>query len=374
MGVRGGGEVRRPSGVRVVAVLALLALVLPGTLAQQRSDLEEDVEVGRVIVDVRVLTLEGDPVQDLGPEDFVVKIKGEEMPVEAAEWVDGSAISLEGLTDEQIEALGAAPGHHGGRLIVMFFQRDLFPTRIVGLMRMLDETREFVQTLQPDDMIAIVVYDSHLVLYQDFTTDHDLIHEILLDRIVPYVKPDRPEPGPFPSLAAHFDHDEAKDAATPEEALLVTAAALEPIPGSKEMLFIGWGMGVMGGGTVQIRPEYGPARRALLDARVTVFSMDFTRADYHSLQGPLIKLARDTGGFYIKTFINANVAMDAVARAIRGHYVLTFVKPDLRPGRHVLKVKLRDKKGVVYYQEYYDSRDDRDDRDYRQVETLDAEL
>jgi VWFA-related protein len=368
MRLRVADEVRRPLLVRVVAVLGVLAVVLPFSLAQQRSDLEEELEVGRVIVDVRVLTLEGDPVQDLGPEDFVVKVEGKEMPVEAAEWVDGSALSLEGLSDEQVEALGAAPGHDRGRLIVLFFQRDLYPTRIVGLMRMLDETREFVRTLQPEDMIAIVVYDSHLVLYQDFTTDHDRILEILLDRIVPYVKPERPEPGPFPSLAAHFDHDEAKDAATPEEALLVTAEALEPIPGSKEMLFIGWGMGVMGGGVVQIRPEYGPARRALLDARVTVFSMDVTRADYHSLAGPLIKLARDTGGLYVTTFVNANVAMDTVARAIRGHYVLTFEKPDISPGRHVLKVKLRNKEGVVYYQEYYDSGDD------RRGETLGSEL
>ncbi len=342
------------------AVVVLGVVVAVATPAQQRSDLQEEVEVNRVIVDIRVLTYGGDPIHGLGPEDFIVKVKGQEARVEAVEWVDGSASTLENLSDEQIAALGEGPAHSAGRLIVLFFQRHTHPSRIVGLMRMLDETREFVATLDPADMVAIVVFQSHLELYQDFTTDHDKILGILHKQIVPYVKPARAEPGDFPSLAKHFDHAEAKAAATPEEGLLVTANALAELPGSKDMLFVGWGMGFMAGGAVNLRPEYGPARRALLDARVSVFSLDVTRADYHSLEGPLIKLARDTGGFYVKTHINANVAMDAVARAIRGHYILTFEKPELPPGQHVLKIKLRNRTGVVYYQDFLDNNVDPD--------------
>ena len=352
---------------RVLAVVVLASVTVAITPAQERSGLEEEVEVNRVIVDIRVLTREGDPIRGLGPEDFVVKVKGKEARVEAVEWVEGSASMLEGLSAKQIAALGDAPAYSAGRLIVLFFQRHTHPSRIVGLMRMLQEAREFIATLEPEDMVAIVVFQSHLDLYQDFTNDHEKILGILTDHIVPYVKPELPEPGRFPSLAEHFDHTGAIDAATPEEALLVTANALAELPGSKDLLFIGWGMGFMVGGAVNLRPEYGPARRALLDARVSVFSLDVTRADYHSLEGPLIKLARDTGGFYMKTHINANVAMDAVARAIRGHYVLTFERPDLPPGEHVLKIKLRGREGVVYYQDFLDNQVD---RDRKRVETI----
>jgi VWFA-related protein len=238
-------------------------------------------------------------------------------------------------------------------LIVLFFQRHTLGSRIVGTMRMLLETREFVSALPEEDHVAVVFFQSHLELVQDFTRDRKLLLGILEDRIVPYVPPVRQTPGPYPSMASYFDVQAGRNAATPEHGLRVTAEALQNLPGSKSMLFLGWGIGIMSGGAVRMRPEYESARRALADAQVTVFSLDVTQANYHSLEGPLIRMANDTGGMYRSTYINTNVAMDAVVKALEGHYLLTFSRPDLPSGRHRMKIRLNDQPGFTYHRVYY---------------------
>lgn len=338
---------------RMLVVIVLLLAPDYGA-AQEDLALVDDVQVGRVVVDVRAVDSRGMPIQGLTPDDFLVRVEGDPVPVSSLDWVSGS---LARMSPEQLAELPVdhpvRSGAGVGRLIVLYFQRSLVPTRIAGTMRMLQETREFVSRLGENDYVAMVFFQSHLELVQDFTNDKDKILAILNDQIVPYVTQPAPEPGPYPSLAAHFDVEAGLDAPTPEHGLRVTAEALQPIPGSKSMLFVGWGVGVMVGGEVRMRPEYEQARRALADARVSVFSLDVTRADYHSLEGPLIRMALDTGGFYVRTYGNANIAMGAVEKAIAGHYVLAFDKPDLKEGRHRMRIRLKDHEGVVYHREYF---------------------
>jgi hypothetical protein len=119
------------------------------------------------------------------------------------------------------------------------------------------------------------------------------------------------------------------------------------------MLFFSWGLGRMYGGAVHLGRDYGRALRSLLDARVSVFSLDFTQVDYHSLEGPLERVAEDTGGFYRKTFYSTIFAVDSVSRAIEGHYELTFRNPEGRRGRHNLRVRLAGVKGTVYHRPFY---------------------
>lgn len=339
--------------IRTLLITALLLVPVHGA-AQEDLSLAEDVEVGRVVVDVRAVGPTGMPIADLTPDDFVVRVEGEQVPVSSLDWVSGS---LARLSPEEIAALPEdhplRSGSAASRLIVIFFQRSLVPTRIAGTMRMLQETREFVERLSDNDYVAIVDFQFHLELVQDFTSDKDKILAILDDQIVPYITQPVPEPGRYPSLAAYYDVQAGLDAATPEHGLRVTAEALEEIPGSKSMLFVGWGVGIMTGGEVKMRPEYEQTRQALADARVSVFSLDVTRADYHSLEGPLIRMALDTGGFYVRTYDNANIAMGMVEKAIAGHYVLVFEKPDLKEGRHRMRIRLKNHKGVVYHREYY---------------------
>jgi hypothetical protein len=134
----------------------------------------------------------------------------------------------------------------------------------------------------------------------------------------------------------------------------VLGNALRELPGAKSLVLFGWGLGRMQGRSgVQAEPEYGPAVEALYAARTTVFALDVTEADYHSLEVGLERVAEDTGGFYAKTHDFPAQAMNRLTGALSGHYVVAFERPDVRPGWHSLRVRLVGHKGEVLTRSTY---------------------
>src|SRR5205085_748384 len=100
------------------------------------------------------------------------------------------------------------------------------------------------------------------------------------------------------------------------------------------------------GGRVWMPAVYGAARQALESARVSVFSLDFTQADYHSLEVGLGKVSADTGGFYAKTFHFPDIAIERLTKTLAGHYELEVRKPDTRArGLHTIEVQV-DRRGA----------------------------
>jgi VWFA-related protein len=308
-------------------------------------------------VDAYVTDQYGDPIPGLGPADFRVRVDGKPVELESADWIPADLPEL-----PVGEALSAAPEGRPislpapGRLIVFFFQTDFETSRLLGLVRMGLQARQFLEGLLPTDRVAVVSYDSHLKLRQDFTSDHRKIRDALFHAIrtgepAPIETPDSP------SIAEHFDFTAAREAATPERGLFVLARALAPIPGGKTMLFFGWGLvtvGGLGGPNLAESRDFGNALRALAAARTNIFTLDVTDADYHSLEGYLQNLSDLTGGTYQKTHIFPNLAMDRVRRAISGRYVLVFKKPEGPRGLHTIEVKLDALKGEVNARQYYE--------------------
>ena len=94
-------------------------------------------------------------------------------------------------------------------------------------------------------------------------------------------------------------------------------------------------------------PAYAPAVKALRDARTSVFVLDVTSADYHSLQIGLEQVAADTGGMYLSTFRLPNLARDILAQAISGYYLLTLDRGQMPEGEEKVRVELRKKIGTV---------------------------
>ena len=99
--------------------------------------------------------------------------------------------------------------------------------------------------------------------------------------------------------------------------------------------------------------DYGEAREALQRARVSVFSLDVTDADSHSLDAGLQMVAEDTGGFFERTHIFGRAALDRLSAALAGHYVLIVEKPDAKRGAHRIEVKLKDREGSVLARNAY---------------------
>lgn len=333
----------------------------------------DDVRVGLRALRLRVLDSHGRVVPDLGPEDFVVRFEGREVPVEAVEWyewgvpageaeredggelVGGPAagadreLSVEGVgrraaaeTEEEVPGEGEASRGGGvaegetevgwdplepptpapsARLFVLFVQADLHPLRSKGHLRALSLLDDLLATLPPRDRVAVVSFDSHLELWRDFERGVEGVREAYYDAMR-YGDPPRVAPGPAPSLAAHLDARAARLAATTEEGLELLAEALAEIPGTKTLLFFGWGLGE------RHAPDNLAVRRvarALQAAETEMVVVDVIRAASHELAAGLRLMATWTGGTYEALYgggLRALTAMRRIGRFLRGYYVV----------------------------------------------------
>lgn len=296
---------------------------------------------------IRVVDTWGKPILGLQPEDLRVRVGKREVPVTALDWVSADEPQIVApRMDVSPGELLVQPLPLPGRLVVIFVQADLNPTRISGQLRLRRYTRELLGTLHADDRVAVVSFDSHLKLWQDFARDREATHEAI-DQAMLYSPAPEISPREGVSLARHFDFAAARQAASPERALELMALALEPLPGEKTIIFLGWGLGRFGSTGVRMTPDYRPAVKALGAAHAAVFVLDVTSADYHSLEVGLEGVAEATGGLYFKTFRLPELATDTLARAISGYYVLTLDRGTLEEEEGRIRVELRDRNGTV---------------------------
>ncbi len=372
----------------LVAVALLVASQIPGAAEsppEPTPRFGDEIAVRLVTVVLRVVDGAGNPLQGLTPKDFRVRVGRREVPVAAVDWVasgeerqsvasgeggavaGGEAAALPATAVNPPAAAGtlaaaalgsppaaaSAPGAPG-KLVVIFVQADNnAPSRVRGHLRTLPFTRELLATLQPDDRVAVVSFDSHLKLWQDFTRDRESVPEVIYQAIhfggqppLPPIPPLPAGPG-SPSLARSFDAREALRAASPERALAVTAEALAALPGEKVMVFLAWGLGSFSSMGTHMTPAFAPAVRALTAARATVFVLDVTEADSHDLEVGLRGIADATGGTYDKTYLFPALAVRQLARTISGHYVLTLDAALLPKAGGEVEVELRGRRGTV---------------------------
>ena len=323
--------------------------------AQVRTD--ERVDVARVLVDVRVTDNRGRPVHGLSASDFRVDIDGRRARVESALWV-----GLSRRPGGQEGTGGSMPPQAGvaapvGRLTVFMFQNSLDRSRIGGLLQMMRHSARFVDRFGPGDQGAVVVFDSRLRVWQDFTSDRKRLAEVL-GRSVMFEQP-HAEVSETVSLTASLDRSAAEHAASTEAALKVLAAALGRIEGPKSLVIFGHGFGTFmpspGSltGLAVLDRDYEEARAALIAARVTVFAMDVTDADTHTLETGLMTAAEETGGFYVKANEWQSVAMDRLEGALDGYYVLSAERPVPTGGRHTIHVRTGAPHATVSARRYY---------------------
>jgi VWFA-related protein len=320
-------------------MLVALSLVLFAASAPAQQ-FGEEITVERLIVDAHVIDDKGNPILELRPTDFDVRVDGKKAEVESVEAVPVTEIPI--FTDSN----GEPEIIHRGRLIVIFFQTDFQRDRVKGQMRMTTHAQEFIDRLLPGDRVAVVSYDSRLKLRQDFTDEPSKL-KFAIREALNIDDPGEAQLVPSPALKTYLSADAARNAATPERGLYVLARALEQIPGPKSLLLFGWGLGRYTPQGVVMTHEYAKAREALDSARTTVFSLDVSDADYHSLEAGLKKASKDTGGLYMKTHQFARFAMSKVERTIEHRYELTVKTPPITRGTHRVEVKLRKKRGTV---------------------------
>lgn len=340
-------------------LLPLLSLFGPAPQEEpsRKGSVTAEAEVVRVVLDVRAVDPQGAAIPDLPRSAFRVRVDGREVPVEAADWiptgvarpaVPGDVLALTPCPERPGPAATPAPGS-GDRLFVLFFQTDFTRHRLVGQMRIAHEAMRFVDGLGPSDRVAVVSYDSRLKPRLDFTRDREAIRRAVFDSL----KTDFPPPLPRreePTIGGRIDPEAAGRAATVELGLLETARALAGIPGPKWMLYLGWGLRV--DRNPQDTPRLGSAIDALYKARVQVFTLDVSDADWHTLETDLMVLADLTGGTYAKTHQFARAALDRVFRGVDGRYELVFPLPPGAPGWRDVSVELAGVAGTVHHRPF----------------------
>jgi VWFA-related protein len=328
-------------------MVMLAVLVAAGAAAQE---FREEITVERIIVDAHVIDYDGEPVRNLEPSDFQVLIDREPAEIESLEWTAAGTLYPEGSPGEEQAALSetrSTTPPPAGRLIVFFVQTDFGRERTKGIMKITSFAIEFLDGLQSNDRVAVVSFDSQLRLRQDFTSDRRKLEEAIRDCVKIGPPKREPELVHSPALFTRIPKEAAKKATSSEQALLLVGNALLPIPGPKTMVLYGWGLGVYTPYGVMMTRDYRPARRALEASRTSVFVMDISDADYHSLEVGLGKVAGDTGGFYAKTHIFPTIGMKKLERAISGHYVLIVKRPpSLERGRHDVEVTVPGRRGI----------------------------
>jgi VWFA-related protein len=314
----------------------MLALALLAVLSTQ--EVRETITVERVLVDVRVTRDDGELFEELTPADFDVRIAGKHADVEAAEFVRdvvSESPSLPVSEDSEVR--------RPGRTIVLFIQTDFarHPTRTHGQLNFLRYTDEMIEAFAPEDRFAVFSFDSHLKFRLDLTSDKKQV----IDAITDSISIDHPPPPPVvaePSLAKHLDREAMRRAAHSETALLLVAHALKFVPGPKSLLLLGWGLGERSAFGVRMKNDWKAARYALDAARVSIFALDTSYADYHDLEIGLATAAAETGGFYAKTHLFPGIAVERLHRTLGGHYELTLrASQSLKPDTHPLDVRVK---------------------------------
>jgi perosamine synthetase len=344
------GEAVPPALVPAPCLVALALMVMSGgecaiVSAQDggtQSPFQEHVTVSRVLVDARVVGRGSRPVEGLTADDFEVRIDGRPSRVESAEWIGASR---RGRRDD--ETLTAASG---GRLIVLFFQRHLDASRIHGLVKILRQRRRLLSGIVDDDRVAVLTFGSHLELTLDFTSDRSRLEQALKDDVLGGPTPgeaSQPAAG-GPALRRVLDDRTAKGFESIDHALEWLGGALEPLPGGKAVVLVGYGMAMSESDT------YSRALAALEHARAAVFALDVTDADRHSLERGLQHLSHQTGGWFARAYEMPASVVQRVVGALAGHYVLIVEEPSgLAPGRHELHVTLTSGSGTVYARRSY---------------------
>ena len=332
--------------MRTLAIGCAISLI---AAASAFAQFEETITVSRVLVDARVTDSRGVPLRGLTPDDFIVKIGGAPSRVQSVTFIDEATNWIDKTSSPIPEEPGDLPDAQRGRLFVVFVQTDFArnASRVSGQMHFNRYARHFIESLLPDDRVAVLSFDSHLKFRLDFTSDK----ETVANAIYSSLRIDQPPPPPTvhtPALASRLDRDAMKRVVSSEAALLLIGNALIPIEGPKNLLLLGWGLGERTPMGVSMRPEWTAARRALDLARTTLFAFDTSVADYHDLELGLQTAAQQTGGFYAKTHNFPEMGLERLERTLTARYEIELRVPSsLKPGTHDLTITVKRRGAVV---------------------------
>jgi VWFA-related protein len=188
----------------------------------------------------------------------------------------------------------------------------------------------FVQTLRPEDYLAIVAYDLRTEMLSDFTTDRSQISDAMQRLRIP-----------------GFSESNLYDA------LVDTAQRMQDIEGRKAIVLIASGLDTFS------KLTFEKARRALQDAGVPIYTVGLMQADREMADaagalGPIARLdflqadnqmrtfANETGGmsFFPRFDGEFPAIFQSISQALRNNYVLSYNPSNQARNGKVRRIKV----------------------------------
>ena len=149
---------------RVWRLVLCVALVLPSDAAwAQPPQRSAQVDVSRLVVDARVGDDDGRAMTGLDADDFDVRVGGQPVRVESAQWIGGAEPVPGPLASPSLGGVvGTGPR---GRLVVFVVQKSLQRDRLAGLLRILHDSGRLLEPLTPDDRVAVLSFEADGMTY-----------------------------------------------------------------------------------------------------------------------------------------------------------------------------------------------------------------
>ncbi len=137
---------------RAVCAAAAIAITAPALAQDQPPVFRAGVEV--TTIDATVLDRKGQPVTDLGPGEFTVKLDGKPRRVVTAEWVRLKSDAAPSPPTPVPEGYSTNEGSTAGRLFVLVVDE---PNIRFGASRaIVKAASDFVDRLEPSDRVAVI--------------------------------------------------------------------------------------------------------------------------------------------------------------------------------------------------------------------------
>src|SRR5271157_589185 len=340
---------------KAVALIAIAGLISPGVLPAQQNSTGYTFKAKSelVLVNVSVRDKNGNPVQDLKPEDFTVLEDNKPQKVatfdientQNAPQVptnDVSLLSTPAKTAARAATMTSTSGQpdeaiKDRRLIILFF--DLSAMQPDEIERSSDAAQDYLnKQMQPADLVSVVSLGNTLTVNQDFTSDRDKLKEVLqsfsMGANAGFELGSTGTTEGTPDTAQSFTVDDTEynifNTDRRLEALRAVAEQVANVPQKKSLIYFSSGMQRTG---IENQSELRAATNAAVVANMSIYTLDIRglqalppggEAQSASLRGTsaysgqaqlnalnanfqsqetLVTLAADTGG---KAFLDSN--------------------------------------------------------------------
>jgi|CXWL01.1.fsa_nt_gi VWFA-related protein len=306
-----------------------------GPVTAAAGQFAEQVSVGEVLLDVLVTDRGGNPIVGLGPDDFVVREDGAPIALTSATFCSTHRL-LSGDGAAQNPALDISRVPEDRYFILFFHDQRRFASEVRSLfsqqMAAFRDARRWLASKEPNDWVAVAVYDYKLAVHQDFTRDATALDEAL-ERAMRGADPGAEWPSRIDvssqPLLSSLPRGQAlgEQSENVYDAMHLLADAAGNVAGRKNLIYFGLGFGRLNSlGHYEPDPRYYPALIAALnDHNVAVYTVDLL-AGYaaHELADALNQLADDSGGRPYTNFTSFITPLREIAHETSGTYLLSY--------------------------------------------------